>query len=180
MRVGDLVGAGVPVVVPPHFRQVDDGGAITDLDRVDSVERPVREGEVGKGKVSADGDDTRHSADWPAWQYDPSAGGGQCHRVVVDMLERLEEELEKGAAAGTAADELLTKLVSLLGSDRETLDRVLAALGWQKVTVEGETPLIVLRRKALPPRKHRPHRPQKPSAPRADSPFAELAVLVGK
>jgi ATP-dependent RNA helicase SUPV3L1/SUV3 len=106
------------------------------------------------------------------------AMGGRAIRL--DMLERLEEELEKGAAAGTAADELLTKLVSLLGCDRESLDRVLAALGWQKVTVEGETPVTVLRRKALPPRKHRPHRPQKPSAPRADSPFAELAALVGK
>jgi ATP-dependent RNA helicase SUPV3L1/SUV3 len=106
------------------------------------------------------------------------AMGGRAIRL--DMLERLEEELEKGAAAGTAADELLTKLVSLLGCDRESLDRVLAALGWQKVTVEGETPVTVLRRKALPPRKHRPHRPQKPSAPRANSPFAELAALVGK
>jgi len=104
--------------------------------------------------------------------------GGRAIRL--DMLERLEEELEKGAAAGTAADELLTKLVSLLGCDRESLDRVLTALGWQKVTVEGETPVAVLRRRPLPPRKHRHHRPQKPSAPRADSPFAELAVLVGK
>jgi ATP-dependent RNA helicase SUPV3L1/SUV3 len=106
------------------------------------------------------------------------AFGGRAIRL--DMLERLEEELEKGAADGTAADALLTKLVSLLGCDRESLDRVLSALGWQKVTVESETPVTVLRRKAQPQRRHRPHRLQKPSAARADSPFAELAALVGK
>ena len=39
--------------------------------------------------------------------------GGRAIRL--DMLERLEKELEKGAAAGTPAETLLTKLVSLLG-----------------------------------------------------------------
>ena len=104
--------------------------------------------------------------------------GGRAIRL--DMLERVEEELEKGAASGTPAEELLTKLVSLLGCDRESLDRVLAALGWKKVTVEGETPVTVLRRQTRGPRKHHHTRPAKPAAPRPDSPFAELAVLVTK
>ncbi len=104
--------------------------------------------------------------------------GGRAIRL--DMLERVEEELEKGAASGTPAEELLTKLVSLLGCDRESLDRVLAALGWKKVTVEGEMPVTVLRRQTRGPRKHHHTRPAKPAAPRPDSPFAELAVLVTK
>jgi ATP-dependent RNA helicase SUPV3L1/SUV3 len=104
--------------------------------------------------------------------------GGRAIRL--DMLERLEEELEKGAASGAAADELVTRLVSLLGCDHESLDRVLAALGWHKVTVEGETPVSVLRRKMAPPRRHGHQRSPKPSSPRVDSPFAELAALVGK
>ncbi len=104
--------------------------------------------------------------------------GGRAIRL--DMLERLEKELEKGAAAGTPAETLLTKLVSLLGSDRPSLDRVLAALGWHQVAVEGEILVTVLRRHARPPRSHRRERPLKPPALRTNSPFAELAVLVGK
>src|SRR5581483_7008693 len=38
------------------------------------------------------------------------------HRAIrLDMLERLEDELEKGAASGTSAETLFPKLVSLLG-----------------------------------------------------------------
>ncbi|HTO41810.1 MAG TPA: helicase-related protein [Rhizomicrobium sp.] len=150
------------------------------------------------------------------------AFGGRAIRL--DMLERIEEELEKAVTAGTPAEEMLTKLVSLLGCDRESMDRVLDALGWQKRTVEGKAPIpaesvpvdgatadavaadtgaadtgaaegavgetpaeaaavttiTVLRRKSLAPRKNHDRRPPRPAAPRADSPFAELAVLVRK
>lgn len=62
--------------------------------------------------------------------------GGRAIRL--DMLERVEEELDKGATTGATAEELSTKLVSLLGCDRESLDRILNALGWHKQTVLAE------------------------------------------
>ncbi len=55
--------------------------------------------------------------------------------IRFDMLERLEDELEKGAAAGATADVLMPKLVSLLGCGNDELRAILDALGWRVVEV---------------------------------------------
>lgn len=104
--------------------------------------------------------------------------GGRAIRL--DILERLEDELEKAAIAGMPADQAATRLVSLLGCDHAALERVLAALNWQAVTVAGESPATVLRRHVPPQRKRQRQHARKAPAPRKDSPFAELAVLIGK
>ncbi len=99
--------------------------------------------------------------------------------IRIDMLERLEDTLEKATADGTAADTLTPRLVSLLGSDNESLSRVLSVLGWQAVDVAdtGDGAKRVLRR--MHKNRH-PHKGQKKPVPevRPDSPFAELAALV--
>ncbi|MGN6515464.1 MAG: hypothetical protein ACTHLR_06450, partial [Rhizomicrobium sp.] len=111
--------------------------------------------------------------------------------IRIDMLDRLEQELEAAGTVGTTADVAITKLVSLLGVDRATMDKVLEALHWKRVEVAGgETPAIVLRhsRPQNQQHKHRPkqkhkHKPQQHEKPvRIDphSPFAQLAVLVNK
>ena len=43
--------------------------------------------------------------------------------IRLDMLDRLEEELEQATRSGGTADALLPKLVSLLGCDREMLEQ---------------------------------------------------------
>ena len=52
-----------------------------------------------------------------------------------DMLERLEEELEKGAASGATADLMMPKLVSLLGCGNDELREILSTLGWRILEV---------------------------------------------
>jgi ATP-dependent RNA helicase SUPV3L1/SUV3 len=108
--------------------------------------------------------------------------------IRLDMLERIEEELEKGAAAGVSAETLLPKLVSLIGSGNEELKAVLGELGWQIVEVaDTGNGVTHVWRKTLPkPQKHRPaQKPQrKPKGfkveIRPDSPFAGLAALIRK
>ncbi|HTQ13912.1 MAG TPA: helicase-related protein [Rhizomicrobium sp.] len=108
--------------------------------------------------------------------------------IRLDMLDRLEQELEAAAAAGTTADAAIPKLVSLIGSDRATLDMVLAALGWERVEVAGAEAPAAVWRHAPQPRRHERHkgkpRHRKPRAPetvvRKDSPFAVLAALTNK
>jgi ATP-dependent RNA helicase SUPV3L1/SUV3 len=108
------------------------------------------------------------------------------HRAIrLDMLERLEEELEKAAAAGTNAEALLPKLVSLIGSSNDEAKAVLAEIGWQIVDVAdtGNGARHVWRK--TPPRRAPPLRREK-RAPafqveiRPDSPFAGLAALIRK
>jgi ATP-dependent RNA helicase SUPV3L1/SUV3 len=98
--------------------------------------------------------------------------------VRLDMLERVEETLEKAAAEGTAADTVLPKLVSLLGSDNESLPGILAALGWRSVDVSdsGAGARRVFRRERG--RRHDRRRHEKPAEIPPDSPFAELAGLI--
>jgi ATP-dependent RNA helicase SUPV3L1/SUV3 len=98
--------------------------------------------------------------------------GGRAIRF--DMLERLEDELEQALSAGTDAESVLTRLVSLLGSSKEEARAVLAALGWRSIEVAGAKP--VWRRAREKPR--RPDRPPKPEPlPDPHSPFAGLAAL---
>jgi ATP-dependent RNA helicase SUPV3L1/SUV3 len=102
--------------------------------------------------------------------------------IRLDMLDRLEQELEAAAVAGTTADAAMPKLVSLLGVDRPTLDAVLSALGWNRIDVaNADEPKTVLRFAQPRPKKHQPHKRREPIVTiRPDSPFAELAVLVRK
>lgn len=94
--------------------------------------------------------------------------------VRLDILERLEEELEKGTQAGVGADVLKLKIVSLLGTSNEEAAEVLTALGWRSVQVAGETESTVLRRERERKPRHEKKRPKQEAAP-ASSPFAGLA-----
>jgi ATP-dependent RNA helicase SUPV3L1/SUV3 len=98
--------------------------------------------------------------------------------IRLDMLERLEDELEKALASGADAEALLTRIVSFLGSGREEAQAVLAKLGWKQVGVKGEAPNgapnAPVYRKAHQKR-DRPARPEPPPDP--NSPFAQLAAL---
>jgi len=96
--------------------------------------------------------------------------GGRAIRF--DMLERLEEELDKATVNGTAAATLLPKLVSLLGSSNEEGRLVLAAMGWRQVDVTDAFPVW---RKVQEKR-----RPQKSKPPPDNSPFAGLKELIAK
>ncbi len=92
--------------------------------------------------------------------------------IRLDMLERLEDELDKATASGLSAESSLPKLVSLLGAGNDEGKAVLAALGWRMVAV-ADAPSVW--RKA---REKRRPAASVPSLPRKDSPFARLATLV--
>jgi ATP-dependent RNA helicase SUPV3L1/SUV3 len=95
--------------------------------------------------------------------------------IRFDMLERLEDELEKALSSGAEAEGLLTKLVSLLGSGKEEARAVLSALGWRVVEVAGANP--VWRRNKEKPRR-RSDRAKPAQAPvNPHSPFAGLAAF---
>jgi ATP-dependent RNA helicase SUPV3L1/SUV3 len=95
--------------------------------------------------------------------------------IRLDMLERLEDELEKALASGADAEALLTRIVSLLGSSREEAESVLTKLGWRQAAVKDAAP--VYRKTAQKRGKPRPAR-QAPVDPH--SPFAQLAALKAK
>ena len=50
--------------------------------------------------------------------------------IRLDMLERLEDVLEKSVIEGTTAEAMMPKLVSLLGCGNDELREILGALGW--------------------------------------------------
>jgi ATP-dependent RNA helicase SUPV3L1/SUV3 len=93
--------------------------------------------------------------------------------IRLDMLERLQDELEKALASGADAEALLTRIVSFLGSSREEAEGVLAKLGWKQAEVKDAAPVY---RKT---REKRRERPAKETAIPVDpnSPFAALAAL---
>jgi ATP-dependent RNA helicase SUPV3L1/SUV3 len=99
--------------------------------------------------------------------------------IRFDMLERLEDELEKGAASGQTADALLPRLVSLLGCGNDQLRVILDRLGWRVVEVSdaGAGVRTVWRRSAhRRSRRNREGRPEpKPARPTTAS-LAELAA----
>ncbi|HLY05583.1 MAG TPA: helicase-related protein [Rhizomicrobium sp.] len=100
--------------------------------------------------------------------------------IRLDILERLESELEAAARSGSTVQELRPRLVSLLGSSIEVLEDVLDHLGWTSVPVgkdNGDSPISVWRRKPLSA-VHRSRRHARVSAPRVNSPFAQLASLI--
>jgi ATP-dependent RNA helicase SUPV3L1/SUV3 len=98
--------------------------------------------------------------------------GGRAIRF--DMLERLEDELDKATLNGADAASLLPRLVSLLGTGNEEAKTVLEALGWRLIDVTDKTPVW---RKA---RENRPRRRAPEKAPSQDSPFAGLKELLAK
>jgi ATP-dependent RNA helicase SUPV3L1/SUV3 len=104
------------------------------------------------------------------------------HRAIrVDMLERLEDELEKGVGEAVTADAMIPRLVSLLGCDRTTLEAVLVQLGWRIVEVAGTPATTAWRHKSA--RHSQPKRGSKSKPQRRglvvdpNSPFAGLARL---
>jgi hypothetical protein len=90
------------------------------------------------------------------------------------MLERLEDELEQALSAGTDAQTVSTKLVSLLGSSKDEASQVLAALGWRMVAVAEAKP-VWRRTKQKPRARAEPRKSEPPPDPH--SPFAGLAAL---
>ena len=103
--------------------------------------------------------------------------GGRAIRF--DMLERLEDELEKALSSGTDAETLLTKIVSLLGAGKDEARAVLTALGWTSVEVAGALP-VWRRARPKPVPRAEPKKARKPPPPDPNSPFAALAALRGK
>ena len=100
--------------------------------------------------------------------------------VRLDMLDRVEQELEAAATNGQVADAVVPKLVSLLGCDRATLDEVLSALGWGRVAVTGDQASASVWRQSAPRVQSRRRGRRTLPAPRysPDSPFAGLAALI--
>ncbi len=113
---------------------------------------------------------------WPP----PASAASARAPSALDMLDRLEQELEAAATSGATADAMIPKLVSLIGSDRATLDiSVLAALGWSRIEVanaEGADKCLAAHTPR--PRRHEHHKPKHTRKPepkitaRPDSPFA--------
>ena len=100
--------------------------------------------------------------------------GGRAIRF--DMLERLEDELEQALSAGTDAETVLTKLVSLLGTGKDDARTVLTALGWRSIEVAGAKPVWRrVREKSRRPEKAKARKAEPP--PNPHSPFAGLAAL---
>lgn len=110
--------------------------------------------------------------------------------IRLDMLERLEETLQKAIVEGVTAEILLPKLVSLLGCGNEEMQAILLALEWGETAVGGpeEAPTHVYRRILPKPKGKRPERKRKPAAEKKpfhihvnpDSPFAGLAAMFEK
>jgi ATP-dependent RNA helicase SUPV3L1/SUV3 len=102
--------------------------------------------------------------------------------IRLDMLERLEDVLEKALVEGSTTDELTPKLVSLLGCGNDQLKEVLDALAWQ--TLEVADGKHVWRRGIPKPIRRQRKQPREKKAPEEvkitvnpDSPFASLAGL---
>jgi ATP-dependent RNA helicase SUPV3L1/SUV3 len=91
--------------------------------------------------------------------------------IRLDMLERLQDELDKALASGADAEAILTRIVSFLGSSREEAQAVLAKLGWRQAQVKDAQPVY---RKAHQKR-DKPKPKEAPVDP--NSPFAGLAAL---
>jgi ATP-dependent RNA helicase SUPV3L1/SUV3 len=102
------------------------------------------------------------------------AGG---RSIRLDMLDRLEDVLETAVSAGESADIVFPRLVSLLGCGRETLEDVLAALGWRRIEVASPE-VTVWRRRRGNPRSARQRSEPRVGKKSPDSPFAGLAGLV--
>ncbi|HEX4295813.1 MAG TPA: helicase-related protein [Rhizomicrobium sp.] len=96
-----------------------------------------------------------------------------------DMLERLEDELEKGAANGATADVMMPKLVSLLGCGNDELREILGTLGWRILEVaDAGTGVRNVWRRA--PARARPARREKEPKRKPTPTAASLADLAAR
>ena len=95
--------------------------------------------------------------------------GGRAIRF--DMLERLEDELDKATVNGADATALLPKLVSLLGASNDEAREVLTALGWRLTEVADAPPVW---------RKAKAKRTKPDLEPPKHSPFSGLKELMAK
>jgi ATP-dependent RNA helicase SUPV3L1/SUV3 len=107
--------------------------------------------------------------------------------IRFDMLERLEEELEKSATSGATADVLLPKLVSLLGCGNDELKQILSTLGWSIVEVaDGEAGVRTVWRRSPVRARRREQKREKPPerkpkpAERSTPSAASLADLAAR
>ena len=103
--------------------------------------------------------------------------------IRLDMLDRLEEELEKGAAGGSQSASIFPRLVSLLGCSNDELKDVLERLGWRVIDVSdnGQGASKVWRKvRERQSRRRNDRTATTNNEGHADSPFAELAVLIRK
>ena len=86
--------------------------------------------------------------------------------IRFDMLERLEEDLDRAATSGATAEVLLPKLVSLLGCGNDEMKEILSTLGWNAVEVadgEAGTRSVWRRAPVRPRRQERERAKEKPS-----------------
>jgi ATP-dependent RNA helicase SUPV3L1/SUV3 len=122
------------------------------------------------GATSFDDDGTRDAEFLAAAGY-RSVGG---RAIRLDILERVEVELDHAMAAGTSADEQNRKIASLLGCGFKGVVCVLEALGWSLVEVTDPAAPAQVWRQRRPLNASRPKRQAKP---KAHSPFALLTAL---
>jgi len=102
--------------------------------------------------------------------------------VRFDILERLEQELEKGACEGARAEDVRPRLLALLGASSQATDKVIEGLGWLEIQVKvPESGAIkVLRRARDGSRVPRPRSTRVRQEPGfvSSSPFADLSKLL--
>ncbi len=103
--------------------------------------------------------------------------------IRLDMLDRLEEELEAAATGGKSAAAAIPKLVSILGCDNASLEAIMEALGWVRIEVEGAESVWRKRlagdpKPKLSPRDKQAAKAAKPVKIDPNSPFAGLKSLL--
>jgi ATP-dependent RNA helicase SUPV3L1/SUV3 len=122
------------------------------------------------GATSFEDDGTREAGFLAAAGYRIIGG----RAIRLDILERVESELEKAAAAGTSADAQMPKLASYFGCDFKGVARILEAMGWSLIEVtDPVAPARVWRQRRPPNVKQRKIQRQLGKY----SPFAQLATL---
>ena len=100
--------------------------------------------------------------------------------IRFDMLERLEDELEKGIKEGTTADVLLPKLVSLLGCGNDEMKEILSTLGWRVLEVADADAGVRTVWRHAPVRNRQPKREPKPVERKTKPSAASLADLAAR
>ncbi len=99
--------------------------------------------------------------------------------VRIDILERVERQLERAVAGGEPCERVNPGLLSLLGCDAPALGDVLKGMGWTRVPVgDAAASTEVWRRSSIPDRPRRPHKRSAPAASHPATPFAGLARLI--
>ncbi|HWU25118.1 MAG TPA: hypothetical protein VN154_01830, partial [Rhizomicrobium sp.] len=97
--------------------------------------------------------------------------------IRLDILERLEDELQAALLAECSAETLAPKLLALLGCDRAVLEEVVGRLGWRRTnaSANGGAPITLWRQQRRRDRRRRGKPPRPDRSPEQASPFASLA-----